>query len=102
MKTLKYRLKKAYEAITGPDERQKDPLWRLGILSYQFGDMSRWIMYRMYYGESKNPQQKHGITFYSDLLIQVLMLGEALGFDIEKCLDIGIEKMLEQEFKRKK
>lgn len=97
MKNLDKRLEKLLDKYTIVE---KEPLWRLGILQYQIGDIQRWAIYEKYYGE-KNPIKNHLSGFLSDALIQMFLLIKSLGFDVEELTERGIQKIVEKEYDKK-
>jgi hypothetical protein len=93
---LKYWLSKNNSGL------QTIPDFRLQIFLYNFGDMVKYQAYNSYYGYDGNPIKVTKEDLFSDAIVQFLLYLITMNIDIEKSLLMGIEKIENNEFLKKK
>lgn len=78
------------------------PFYRMQVLLYNLGDIIKYQTYESYYGHDGNPIQTAKDDIASDVMAQFLLYFISLGIDVEKSLEMGIAKLENMEFAKKK
>jgi hypothetical protein len=91
-----------YWLIKNNSGLQTIPDFRLQIFMYNFGDIVKYQAYNSYYGIDNNPIKITKDDLVSDAIVQFLLYLLTMNVDIEKSLLMGIEKIENNEFSKKK
>jgi len=81
---------------------QPIPEFRLEIFMYNFGDIPKYQAYNTYYGKDNNPINVTKDDYFSDAIVQFFLYLISLDVDIEKSLKMGLVKLENMEFSKKK
>ena len=80
------------------DPLQRNILWRLCILNYQLGDVTKALVYRIYYGEEgHHTELKLGLA---DLIAQIRILMIQLNLNYNEIEELGLKRLMDFVIRR--
>ena len=82
-------------------EEHQSPDFRIQIALYNIAELPQWRVYDVVYGED-NPRKHSLETSAADALIQFMIYMKSMGLDIQKCMDLGIQRMTNRVYNDKK
>lgn len=82
-------------------ERFRDPLYRVGVLNYQIGDINRIIVYQMAYPERAKMLKEELRIAVADAFTQLLCVCASTGVEFYDAALLGMEKLANREWTKK-
>jgi hypothetical protein len=79
----------------------QSPDFRAMIASYNFTDLMKYRVYDIVY-QKDNPVKTSLKTFGADAIIQLMIFMKSLGLNIQECIDLGMERMIDRAYESKK
>jgi NTP pyrophosphatase (non-canonical NTP hydrolase) len=82
--------------------RAKEPqahiFFRLSVITYELGDLHKDIVFMHRFPKEKEAHKANAKLSLADMLVQIFLLCDELGFDVEELIELGW-KHLEEKYK---